>query len=145
MTESSPNGAILSFTLRPELRGRMAKPPNNPDPQRLPARIPRISKLMALALHLEQLVGQGRVKNWAEISRLGHVSRARLTQIMSLLYLAPAIQEHLLFLSCSSSGAEPVRERTLRRITRLTCWREQERLYGQLLHRRPEEPISTSV
>ncbi len=38
------------------------------------------------------------VTDQAELARLGHVSRARLTQIMNLLYLAPDLQEKLLFL-----------------------------------------------
>jgi hypothetical protein len=55
-------------------------------------RVPRISRLMALAIHLDQLLRAGKVKDLAEVARLGHVTRARLTQIMNLLNLAPEIQ-----------------------------------------------------
>ena len=62
-------------------------------PPALPVgRIPRISRLMVLAHHLEHLVVSGQVKDYAELARLGHVSRARITQIMNLLLLAPEIR-----------------------------------------------------
>jgi len=44
--------------------------------------------LLALAIRLDQLIRDGVVADQAELARLGHVSRARLTQIMNLLYLA---------------------------------------------------------
>ena len=45
-------------------------------------RVPRIARLMALALRFEQLVRTGTVRDYAELARLGQVSRARLTQII---------------------------------------------------------------
>lgn len=42
---------------------------------------------MALAIHLEGLLRDGKVKNQAELARLRHVSRPQLTQIMNLLTL----------------------------------------------------------
>jgi hypothetical protein len=44
---------------------------------------------MALALRCDELVRSGQVKNFADLARLGHVSRARMSQIVSLLQLAP--------------------------------------------------------
>jgi len=61
-------------------------------------RVPRISRLMALAVRMEGLVRGGQVKDYAELARLGGVSRARVTQVLNLRNLAPAIQERLLFL-----------------------------------------------
>jgi hypothetical protein len=43
------------------------------------------------------LIQQGVVKDYADLARLGQVSRARITQIMNLLNLAPDIQEPILF------------------------------------------------
>jgi hypothetical protein len=40
---------------------------------------------MALALRFEQLLCEGKIRNYAELARLGHVSRARASQIMRLL------------------------------------------------------------
>src|SRR5437879_1910650 len=69
-------------------------------------RAPRISRLVALAHKLDGLVRSGAVKDHAELARLGHISPARVSQIMILSQLAPAIQEYLLFLS---AGEGPVR------------------------------------
>ena len=66
--------------------------------------IPRISRLMALAIRFEQLIRDGTVHDQADLARLAHISRARVTQIMDLLLLAPEIQEGILFLSPVESG-----------------------------------------
>src|SRR5713226_8035601 len=63
-----------------------------------PTRVPRIARLMALALKFEQLIRQGVVTDYAVLATLGRVSRARVTQIMNLLNLAPDVQEQILFL-----------------------------------------------
>ena len=56
-------------------------------------------KGLALAIRFDQLIRDGVVTDQAELARLGHVSRARLTQIMNLLNLAPDIFEALFILS----------------------------------------------
>src|SRR5262245_55416654 len=48
--------------------------------------------------------------NTANCSVVGHVTRARFTQIMNLLQLAPDIQEELLFLPRIQRGADPISE-----------------------------------
>jgi hypothetical protein len=94
---------------------------------------PRVLRLMALALRLERLVKDGEVADYAELARLGHVTRARVTQIMNLLSLAPDIQEDLLFLPCTVKGRDPIRERHLRPIAAVLDWRKQRRMWKQLL------------
>jgi hypothetical protein len=90
-------------------------------------RMPRISRLMALAIHLDQMVRDGVVADQAELAKLGHVSRPRLTQIMNLLCLAPDIQEELLFLPAVERGREAVTERQLRPIAGMEDWGKQRR------------------
>ncbi len=46
-----------------------------------------IAKLMALAIRFEQMAWGGEVADYAELARLRHVTRARMTQIMNLLNL----------------------------------------------------------
>ena len=70
-------------------------------------RLPKVTKLMALAIRFERLLAQGAAADYAELARLGHVTRARLTQIMNLRLLAPDIQEAILFLPAITSGARP--------------------------------------
>jgi hypothetical protein len=87
---------------------------------------------MALALRCDKLVRSGQVKNFAELARLGHVSRARLSQIMSLLQLAPDLQEELLFRSRPERGRDPWTLRLLLPIAAAHCWREQRQRWRQL-------------
>lgn len=60
-------------------------------------RVPRISRLMALAIRFDQLIRDGVVEDQAQLARLGHVSRARLTQITNLLALAPIFRRRFSF------------------------------------------------
>ena len=92
------------------------------------ARIPRLSRLMALAIRFEGLIREGKVADQAAIARFGGVTRARLTQIMRLLDLAPDIQEDLLFLP----GSSQLVERDIRPIVRLVSWDDQRAAFGQL-------------
>jgi hypothetical protein len=47
------------------------------------------------------------------------VTRARLTQIMNLLNLAPDIQEAILFLPAITTGDDPLHERQLRPVVKV--------------------------
>ena len=95
-------------------------------------RVPRLSRLMALAIRFEKLVRDGRVRDYADLARLGNVSRARLTQIMNLLNLAPDIQEDILYLPRTDRGFDPISERQIRRIAAEPDWRRQRRLWLEL-------------
>ena len=95
-------------------------------------RIPRISRLMALAIRFDRLIQEGHVTDQAELARLGHVTRARLTQIMNLLNLAPDIQENILFLTHTKHGRDPVREVMIRPLAALSDWRKQRRAWASL-------------
>jgi hypothetical protein len=99
-------------------------------------RVPRIARVMALALRLEGLIQEGKVKNYAELARLGHVDRSRITQIMNLLLLAPDIQEQLLFLSALVRGRDPIHLKRLQRIALVQDWTRQQPLWAILLQER---------
>jgi hypothetical protein len=99
--------------------------PQSPDGERSSRFIPRIARLMALAIRFEGLLREEMMRDYAELARLGRVTRARMTQIMKLLDLAPDIQEQLLFLP-------PIRgltERNLRPVVSRIDWHEQRRLF----------------
>jgi len=88
-------------------------------------RIPRISRLMALAIHFDRLIREGRVSDQSELARLCHVTQPRITQIMNLNHLAPDIQEALLFLPQVTSGRESIHEKKLRPIAAEVDWQRQ--------------------
>ena len=96
-------------------------------------RVPRISRLLALAIKLEGLVAGGQVRNQAQGARLGKISRARMSQILGLRNLAPAIQEKLLFLPQRGSGREQITEKRMRGIAQVVDWEEQAKLFGPLV------------
>lgn len=99
-----------------------------------PGRIPRIAKLMALAIRFEEKLQQGHVRDMAHLARLGHVSRARLTQIMNLRLLAPDIQEALLHLPRVLEGRPPVKYRDLNPILQDPVWRSQREKWESIFH-----------
>jgi hypothetical protein len=93
-----------------------------------PGRVPRVARLLALAIRFDALIRQGAVQDYAELARLGGVSRARISQVMDLLNLAPEIQEGILFLPRAVSGRDPVTERELRSLLRTVDWGDQRRM-----------------
>jgi len=95
-------------------------------------RVPRISRLMALAIRFDQLLCDCVVADYAELARLSHVTRARITQIMNLLNLAPDIQEAILHLPLVESGRDPIREHAIRPIASTLDWRKQRRMWRRL-------------
>lgn len=97
-----------------------------------PDRVPRLARLMALAIRMEGLVRGGEVADYADIARLGHVTRARVSQIMNLLCLAPDIQEAILFLPRTEHGRDAIREHHIRPILTILDWRKQRRLWSAI-------------
>ena len=101
-------------------------------PARSVGKVPRISRLMALAVRMRDLIDQEEVVNYADLARLAHVSRARITQIMNLLHLAPDIQEEILFLPETDGGRAPISERIVRPIAAIPDWNKQHRAWAEL-------------
>jgi DNA invertase Pin-like site-specific DNA recombinase len=104
-------------------------------PQPVPARLPRITKLLALAVRFEELLRKGTARDYADLARLGGVSRSRITQVMNLRNLAPALQERILLLATEPDQENELNERALRRISGAMDWREQAAQFEQLCAR----------
>lgn len=98
-----------------------------------PGRVPRVAKLMALALRFERLVRTGAVKDYAALARVGHVTRARMTRIMNLVQLAPDIQEHLLFLPRVQWGKDPVILAQMQPIAKTLEWKKQRKMWAMVV------------
>ncbi|HEX3999754.1 MAG TPA: hypothetical protein VHX65_14480 [Pirellulales bacterium] len=95
-------------------------------------RVPRISRLMALAIRLERLLRTGEISDVMELARLGHVTQPRVSQILNLTLLAPDIQEALLFLPRVTGGKAPIHEKLLRPIAAETDWAKQRKSWENL-------------
>jgi hypothetical protein len=106
------------------------KPPAKP--KNITRKIPRISKLLALAHHLQDLIEKGIIRDYADIARLAGLSRARVTQILNLTLLAPQIQEEIIFAAAIKPGPDYMKEHTLRMILKTSLWEEQLKIWGKL-------------
>jgi hypothetical protein len=128
---NKPVSVDFQFTVQQRGRGakkRMVEGARQLDESK-PAleRIPRISRHMALAIHFEDLISQGVVTDYADLARLGHVTRARVTQIMNLRLLAPEIQEELLFTEHQASAPDAIQLKALQVIAGNTNWENQRK------------------
>jgi len=116
--------------------GRPASAANEPPP----GRVPRVARLMALAIRFEGLIREGGVARQAELAEVGHITRARVTQIMNLLHLAPDIQEAILFLPLVEAGKDPIGEHHLRRLVSIVEWDRQRAAWRAIVGRNPCSP-----
>jgi hypothetical protein len=92
-------------------------------------RRPLVTCLLALAHRFEELVRSGEVKDYADLARLGGVSRARVSQILKLRTLAPPIQELILDLPPRAPGEKTIAERHLRKLLCEPRWDRQRIIF----------------
>jgi hypothetical protein len=83
---------------------------------------------MALAIKFQGMLDCGAVRDYADLARLGYVTRARITQIMNLLLLAPDIQEEILTLTASVAKTVPA-ERQTRSVAKIVPWGKQRQAW----------------
>jgi hypothetical protein len=136
--DAMPFARRLEWSLHPaddEAQGAEA-----PAPEPEPGNVPRVARLMALAIHFDALLRRGEVPDYAAVARLGQVTRARMSQIMDLLHLAPDIQEGLLFLPRTQRGRDPITEHDLRPIAAIADWERQREAWGQFRDRQGLPP-----
>jgi hypothetical protein len=112
--------------------GRKALRSGVEKPALSPGRVPRVARLMALALRFDELVLTGQVGSYSVLASLGHVTRARVSQIMNLLCLTADIQEALLFLPPTPRGRDAIILADLLPIAATFDWRKQRRLWRKL-------------
>jgi hypothetical protein len=135
---STANGEAFTFEIDVHLDrvshgARQALVPG-PMPVAPVCRVPKVARWMALAIRCDELLRTGVVGSYRD---LAGVTRARVTQIMNLLHLAPDIQEALLDLP-RVTGREPVLLRDLQPIAMVLKWRKQRRMWGKLASRHTE-------
>ncbi len=106
-----------------------ATPAEPPQPE---TRVPSVSKLLALAIRFEEQIRSGAVRDQSALARRLKVTQPRMTQIMNLTLLAPAIQEQVLSLKAVRGRRDPVNERKLRRIAGEACWEKQARMWASV-------------
>lgn len=107
-------------------------PPPKPEPVRRPA---KVARMLALAHHLQNAIDRGLVADRAAVARKLGFTRARVTQLLDLLLLAPDLQEAVLAME-AVDGVEPMAERTLRAVAHAGAWEEQRVAFSSCLERR---------
>ncbi|HOY64434.1 MAG TPA: hypothetical protein PK745_14780 [bacterium] len=135
--DTNAQGMTVVFKAHFKQRGRdrelqQGGAPPRPAPSPV-LRTPRITKLMALAIHLKKLLDDGVVYDCADIARLTGVTRARISQLFNLNLLAPRIQEDILFMPKIRNGHDPITERDLRSIALKPRWDMQLKDWEMLL------------
>ncbi len=95
-------------------------------------RVPRVARTLALAHRIDAKIRAGELRDLADAARAIGVTRARMTQIASLLLLAPEIQEAILDLPPVTNGRDPVSERQLRPIVAEPNWDQQLELWNEV-------------
>ena len=108
----------------PEPRGK-PKPPKKPT-------TPRVIELLRMAMEWQRQLDAGEVGTQAEIARREGITRARVTQIMAMLRLAPEIREHILAMP-ESVGRPRISERVLRPLVQLENQMDQAARFRELL------------
>ncbi len=85
---------------------------------------PRVARQLAFAYHVERLIESGELTDYAAAAEALGVTRARITQIMKLLLLAPELQYRILLREIDAS------ERALRAAVGQANWQEQLDLWA---------------
>ncbi|MDX2023230.1 MAG: hypothetical protein SF187_23555 [Deltaproteobacteria bacterium] len=96
-------------------------------------KVPRITRMLALAHKFEAMLKRGEVESLADVARAGRVTRARLSQIMDLVLLAPDIQEQIMGFERVMAGRDPVTMRDVQALVRLPYWPEQRTAWRRIL------------
>ncbi len=128
----------FQFETSSSSHGRQRVGAPKPKKSSAPAKLPHITKLMALAIRLEHLLATGQVKDQAEIARTAGITRARVTQIINLANLAPDIQQAILDLEPTADHVPRFREREVRSIAILPNWEKQRLMWKRLVKRTAE-------
>ena len=117
-------GTEIEFSLH---QGPRRRPGSEMDPGRLP----RVTQVLALALSFQDMIATGSARNYEDLANRTGVTTERLSQEMKLIWLAPAIQEEILWLpGCSTRY--PLTENAVRSIAATWSWSEQLKLWDSL-------------
>ena len=113
--------------------GRAAERSYRPTPRdRRVGRLPRIAQVMALAIQLQDMIQRGDARDYADLARLGCLTRERMSQMMELVWLAPEIQQEIVEFPPRAATRFPISELAARRIAASLDWVEQRELWRKL-------------
>ena len=123
---------MTPWTIECRLPADARKPAPPKPPACEPGRVPRVARWLALAIRLEARLADGTLADAATVARDAQVTRARVSQVLNLAFLAPDIQEAVLGLPRVAAGRDPVTLGDLQRIALTLDWSKQRRLWREL-------------
>ncbi len=123
------SGAEIQFRLHD-----VARRPGEAEPASPPehGHVPRVTQVMALAIQFQEMIRLGDARDYADLARLGCITRERMSQIMELVWLAPDIQQEIVEFPPSRGGRFPISEAAVRGIAALLSWNEQRSGWREL-------------
>lgn len=114
----------VQFSLQPASR-------RTPESAKGAGPVPRVTRVLALALSFQDMIARGEAGSYEDLAKRAGVSAERLSQVMKLIWLAPAIQQEILYLP-AGEGRYPLSECAVRRIAMKWSWPEQLKLWSSL-------------
>jgi hypothetical protein len=94
--------------------------------------LPRVTQVMALAIHFQDIIQRGEARDYADLARLGCLTRERMSQILKLQWLAPDIQQQILEFPPGESARFPISEVAARKIASVFSWEVQREAWNRL-------------
>jgi len=119
-----PDRAEVQFSLHNVPRRR-------PGSESDAGRFPRVTQVLALALSFQDLIATGKARSYKDLANRAGVTAERLSHVMKLIWLAPAIQQEILYLR-GCGGRYPLTECAVRSIATKWSWPEQLKLWSGL-------------
>jgi hypothetical protein len=95
-------------------------------------RLPRVAQVMALAIQFQDMIQRGEARDYADLARVGCITRERMSQVMELIWLAPDIQQEILEFQPTTKPRFSISEVAVRRIAATLDWAEQRELWRKL-------------
>jgi len=90
-----------------------------------------VTQVLALALSFQDLIATGNARSYKDLANRAGVTAERLSHVMKLIWLAPAIQQEILYLR-GCGGRYPLTECAVRSIATKWSWPEQLKLWSGL-------------
>jgi len=123
--------ASTALEIRFQLLG--GGPAHQPDRSTIATgRLPRITQVLALAIHFNDMLRKGEAVDYSDVARLTCLCRERISQIMRLNNLSPDIQVQVLYLPPTSTGKYLISETMLRRVANLLSWDAQRTEWARI-------------
>ncbi len=129
LTRRVPASQVVCAVPPPRHKPKPGQLSKNPTPPQK-TRGSSAARFLRLAQEWHRQLDAGEIESQAAIARREGLSRARVSQIMSLLRLAPSVQRHIL--STSAASPNGLAERAVRSLTYLRNQSQQTKAFKQL-------------